>query len=397
MKVFQVVFVLMMLLNIKAYGQCKEIKLAVKAMNNSDIDSSVASLKLAKAIITENGIETVNEKCMAKYHYTYAATQLIIGQKKDSLVAKIKYFNISENQYGKFLKIDQSGDLYDIVMSNLLSLSVEYSNVGVEYYQAKNFEKALVYMQKGISLKAKYYPGNIKPIDRFNAMVCAKMVGNYPLALTFADSLLAQEKLSKDDRIKYLGQKVEILTAADSSEKALVVLDTLKILDPTDPDLKLSELQIYLNKSQNTKAIVLLNDITKTLKNREDLWLIKGQLHYQESQIDSSVKAFSNALILNKSSYSALYGLGVIYVNKGNQSIQSMNQSNGHEKLAFEESVKIDFGVAIGYLTTILEFKTEDLNSLNALKMIYNSLSDEDNEKLIDDRILNIKNPTVEE
>jgi len=395
MKIFQVVFAVMMLLNVKVNAQCKEIKLAMKAMNNSDIDSSMSSLKLAEVIIKENGLESVSEKCMAKYYYTKGATYLITGQREDSVVSKINYFNTSEKNYESFLKIEKSGDLHEMVMSNLLSLSVEYSNVGVEYYQEKNFEKALGFMQKGLALKQKYHPEQIKPIDRFNAMVCAKMVNKYELALSFADSLLAALKLTKDDRIKYLGQKVEILTAANQSEKALVVLDTLKTLDPTDPNLKLAELQIYLNKERNDEALSLLNDITKKTKNREDLWIIKGQLHYKKSQIDSSVKAFTNALILNKKSYSALYGLGVIYVNKGNESIQQMNRSNGKEKLSFEENVKIDFGIAIGYLMKILEFKSEDLNSLNALKMIYQSLSDEINEKLIDEKIQEINNPVA--
>ncbi|MFT6715441.1 MAG: tetratricopeptide (TPR) repeat protein [Saprospiraceae bacterium] len=396
MKIFQVIFALMMLLNINANAQCKQIKLAVKAMNNSDIDSSMASLKLAEAIIKENGLETVNEKCMAKYYYTKAALHLLIGQKEDSVSSKISYFDISKSNYELYLKTNKVGDLHDMVMSNLLSLSIEYSNVGVEYYQVKNFSKALEYMEKGISLKRMYHPEKAKPIDLFNAMVCAKMVKQFDLALNYADSLLANKKITRDGRIKYLGQKVEILTITDKSEEALVVLDTLKILDPNDPDLKLAELQIYLNKDMNTEAIALLNDITKKVKNREDLWVIKGQLHYQQSEIDSSVMAFSNALILNKKSYSALYGLGVIYVNRGNVSIQNMNKSNGKEKLAFEENVKIDFGVAIGYLMKILEFKTEDLNSLNALKMIYNSLSDEHNENLIDKRIYKIKNPISE-
>jgi tetratricopeptide (TPR) repeat protein len=396
MKIFQILIVLTLFINVKANAQCKEIKLALKAMNNSDVDSSLTSLKLAEIKIKDNGMESVSEKCMAKYFYTKAAVHLMIGQKEDSIKTKISYFKISENNYEKYLNKNKEADLHDMVISNLLSLSIEYSNVGVEYYQEKNYAEALVFMKKGMSLKQKYHPGKIKPIDRFNAMVCAKMIGDYELSLSFADSLLANSKLTRDDRIKYLGQKVEILTIAEKSEEALVVLDTLKALDPTDPDLKLAELQIYLNKNMNSEALRLLNEITKDTKNREDLWVIKGQLHYQESEVDSSVNSFSNALMLNENSYSALYGLGVIYVNKGNKSIKSMNTNNGQEKLNHEEQVKIDFGIAIGYLKKILVFKKNDLNSLNALKMIYHSLSDQVNEQVIDQIIIDINSSPSE-
>lgn len=392
MKIIQIVFVLMMLGNIKVNGQCKEIKLAMKAMNVSDIDSSQSSLKAAEVLIVENGIETISEKCLVKYHYTKAAVHLVLGQKEDSLKSRLALFDVSKEYYEKFLKIEQSGELYEMVMSNLLSLSIEYSNVGVEYYQDKKFDSALVYMEKGIQLKERHHPGKTKPIDQFNAMVCAKMVEQYTKALTYADSLLARPKLTRDDRITYMGQKVEILTAADKSDEALDLIDSLKKLDPTDQNLKLAELQIYLNKDQNIEALKLLNEITKNTKNREDLWVIKGQLHYHQSEVDSSIKSFSNALILNENSYPALYGLGVIYVNRGNKSIRAMNASDGEEKLMKEENVKMQYGVAIGYLMKILAFKPNDVNTLETLKMIYHSLGDIENEGLIDEKIKEVEN-----
>ena len=397
MKVFKLLIVLLMVVNASAFSQCKEIKQAVKAMNVNNIDSAKASLKLAEDMIVENGVASVNEKCMAKYHYTKAAVHLMMGQKEDSLVNKVKLFNISQNQYEKYLSVNKGGDLHDMVMSNLLSLSIEYSNVGVEYYQEKNYDKALKYTQIGIALKKKHHPSKIKDLDSFNAMVFAKLVGDYEQALTYADSLLANPKLKKDDRIKYLGQKLEILTISNKSEEALKLIDTLKILDPNDEDLKLAELQILLNKDMNVQAIALLNDITKRVKNRQDLWVIKGQLHFHQNEIDSSVASFSNALILNENNYSALYGLGVIYTNKGSENLQKMKNSFGQKRLVFEENRKIDYGIAIGYLMKILSVKTEDMKSLTTLKMIYNQLSDIKNEEEIKRRIQEINNPSTEE
>jgi tetratricopeptide (TPR) repeat protein len=392
MKFFQIsAFVLLVLTSTQVNGQCKAIKQALKALNNGDVDSSIASLKIAEALIVENSLETVSDKCMAKYYYTKAASHLMTGQKEDSLEIKIDYFNISKQHYEKYLALKKATDLDDIVQSNLQSLAIEYSNIGVEYYELKNYELGLKFMQKGIALKRQHQPDKIKDTDLFNALVCAKMFGNYEQANSYADSLLSKENLTKVNKIKYIGQKIEVLTAAQKLEDALNWIDSLKIINPNDPNVKLAELQIYLDQEMNEKALVTINELTQEIKNREDLWVIKGQLHYQIDQEDSSVQSFSNALMLNEKNYSALYGLGVIYVNKGNRHIQKMKQSSGQKKLEHEENIKIEFGVAIGYLRKILEIKPRDINSLIALKKIYHSLADVSNEKLIDELISKLK------
>ena len=375
----------MLLTSNQIMGQCKSIKLALKALNNSNIDSTMASLKIAETLIKENSLETVSDKCMAKYYYTKAASHLMTGQREDSLDIKIDYFNVSKQHYEKYLGLNKATDLDEIVNSNLESLAIEYSNVGVEYYDQKKF------MQKGIALKRQHHPGKIKSTDIFNALVCAKMLGDYNQADAYSDSLLSEEGVTKDNKVRYIGQKIEVLIASRKSQEALRWIDSLSVINPNDPNVKLAELQIYLDQEMNEKALIVLNELTQGIKNRQDLWVIKGQLHYQKNQEDLSVKSFSNALMLNDENYSALYGLGVIYVNKGNRHIQKMKESNGQDQLEHEEQIKIEFGVAIGYLMKILDIKPNDINSLHALKKIYHSLADASNEKLIDERINQLK------
>lgn len=371
-----------------ASAQCKVIRTGLKALNNNDIDSAKSTLDSASVLIKENGLESIGDRCLAKYYYGKAVLKLMDGRDEDNVTAKAKIFNESEEWYLKFLKLgDKPKTLEESTQSNLISLSIEFINTGVEYYQLAKYDTALTLIEKGIRMKRRYDATKIKDQDLFNALVCAKMVKNYGKALTYADTLLGK-KNNKEKTIQYLEQKTEVLSASGQDSLALELLDSLSFLGGDEQRIEMARLQIHMNRGEDKEALQAVNGLIKQMKNQAKMWNIKAQLEYSLGMVDSAIVSFGNTLQLEESNYSGLYGLGIIYTNKGNRNVERVYDTDAEdEKEKYREQVRLDFGVAIGYFNRILDKQSNDINSLNALLAIYTSLDDEVNKTVIKEKI----------
>ena len=147
------------------------------------------------------------------------------------------------------------------------------------------------------------------------------------------------------------------------------------------------KLQIFQLKNQEDSALVLLNEMTKTVKDREDLWVIKGQLHYKQKQIGMSISSFNSAIAINPKNDHALFGLSVLHVNVANENVQLAADTTKKESVQYEEKAVKNFNMAASYLNRILLEQPKRRDVLYALKNIYQSINDQENERLMEDRI----------
>lgn len=355
-------------------AQCNEVKRALKELNNSELEKAITSLDTAGALIKEQGIENIDEKCLAKYYFGRGTTNFEKAKKDGDLAMKISFFSKSEENYNNFLKLTQQPeDLLKLTQSNIYSLSVEYLNVGVDLYQKQDYAQALEYTEKGISLKRKYHPDMLDNQDLFNAMVCSKMSGQYEKGLVYVDTLLKKKNTPEKD-FEYSVQKIDLLSSLNKNDEALEIIKKLKEVQPTNTNLKISELQIYMNQNKQDEALIILEDLVQTIKNREDLYVVKGQLHYAKKQVPESIKAFNDALVVNPKSESALYGLSVSYISQANDIIEAMktpvndNPENGQKLNGY-------YNLAIMNLEKVLSYNPSDKDSLNAMVSIYKSMN----------------------
>lgn len=388
MKNYFTLILLLLISSQLSYSQCKDVKHALKAMNNKNIDSAYASLRMAGLLIEENGLESVDQKCLAKYYYANGATHLILGQKEDSLEVKIKWFEKAATSYRRFLALnDKPDDYQEKVNSNLISLGVEFMNTAVDYYQIKNFDLASRYAELGIDLKRSVDPKSIKENDFYTAMLCAKLSNQLSVANGYADSLLMQKKISSAKKEKYGLQKIEILNGLGEVDSALALIRVMESKKVQSAAMQFVKLQIFQLKNQEDSALVLLNEMTKTVKDREDLWVIKGQLHYKQKQIGMSISSFNSAIAINPKNDHALFGLSVLHVNVANENVQLAADTTKKESVQYEEKAVKNFNMAASYLNRILLEQPKRRDVLYALKNIYQSINDQENERLMEDRI----------
>jgi tetratricopeptide (TPR) repeat protein len=373
-------------------AQCNEIKTALKELNNNQLKESVLSLDSANKLIIEQGISNIDEKCMAKYYFARGTTNFELAKKEEDITAKVAAFAKSEENYNNFFKNNQKpDDLLKLAESNYNSLAIEYINVGVDLYQKQDYEKALEFTEKGIEIKLKSTEKSVDNQDLFNAMICSKMALKYEKALVYADTLINSKKSTPDKILEYKTQKVEILSALGKNKEAIDLIIQLKTINPSNVNLQLTELQLYLNENNNENALILLESLTQQINNREDLFVVKAQLHFQKSQMGEAISAYNKALQLNPKSESALYGLAVVHVNQANAYIESIKNVKQQNVLEAENKLNTYYNSAIMYLDRLLAVNPNDRDSISALISIYKSMGDEVKVKVYQDKLNSLK------
>lgn len=375
-----------------AYSQCREVKKSLNVLNEDDLDSSIVLLDQAEKLIVENGLESVDNKCLAKYYYTRGITTLMLARKADSLDLKDSLLEKSATYYLSFLKQDQRPEeMLEKVNSNMVSLAVEYGNLGIAYYGKRDFNRAHQYAEKSIDLKMTFDSSKVTNQDYFNAMVCAKMAGQYDKALFYADTLVNQPSLKKPDLLKYLCQKTEVLIAKGEGDSAVTSLKRLKELDSTDVQVQKIELQLLIDQKKNKEALVVVNKLLTKETTDIRLRVLKGQLLQQDRKFEEASAVYQKVLTSSPNNEAALYGLSVINVEKANEAIAQISTSDNIHKASLEEVAKNNFDSSLSYLDRILKTNPNNLEALIAMKKIYESVGNTDKVKEVVARIEKVK------
>ena len=360
------------------HGQCKEIKQSLRVLNETLLDSSIALLDQAEVVIKENGLETVDEKCMAKYYYTRGITQLMLGKKTDSLDQKAELLGASGENYLMFLKQpDRPSELESNVKSNLVSLAVEYGNLGVLCYQQADYNRAFAFVEKGMELKNAFGQNEISEQDYYNALVCSKIVGSNEKAIAYSDSLLSSKNLSNNKRIKYLCQKAEVLINMKNLDSAKTVISELRTLDSTDLSVRNVNLQFLVAKDDFQGALTELDVLSRKDNKRVALLVLKGQILHKLEKDSLSQISFVEALALDSMNSAARYGLGALSVSHANNYIKASLNSDDALKAQNDSLAELKFQMAIQQFEKIPASDQKYLDALTALKAVYESLGNE--------------------
>ncbi len=137
-------------------------------------------------------------------------------------------------------------------------------------------------------------------------------------------------------------------------------------------------INIYINKSDITTAISMLNESLKTDPNNREYWKVLGSLYYEQEDEANAISALEKAIEIDPA-YADAYGeLGRIYYNTAVNESNKANeiQNNAEYSKAKEEIVKPAFQKAIPYYEKAHELNPGEKGFLYNLKSIYYNIDD---------------------
>jgi len=381
-------------------AQCGSVGSGIRALTQDKIPE-------AKELFTKAGQEikdaeakndSLGIKCYAKYYYGFGSAifQEFESQPKLDLVSKIILLNKSEKYLAQFFDLNYDDASYKAkAKTDLEAVANRQKEVAYDYFQNADYQTALRLFEKCIVNKLILGENYLDLHAYESATITAMRIGAYQKALDYNDVIINNPTLkvgpTANEQDKNLVRKAELLSSLGKKEEALVVLDSAKILFPENTAIEFQQLTIYMDAKDYNKAIVVLENITTKIPNREDLFLTMGQIYNSIGEVEQSFNAYKKALAINKESINALYGLGAYYVSESNSEVEILNNTTDEaERAKIIAKRNKNFDKAIQYFEELLVVDPKDMSTLKALKKVYEMKDDKVKTEEIKARITTI-------
>ncbi|MCK9618337.1 MAG: hypothetical protein M0R21_10950 [Lentimicrobiaceae bacterium] len=295
---------------------------------------------------------------------------------------------IAYESYKKALELDTKKEYYSEIINNMMAVSEQFFNKGVEYYNNSAFSDAQKQFEEAINVNKTY--GNTDTLSYFSAALCSELGGNIDKAIEYYQFL----RSIKYKKPMIYSSLANLYMKKNNPDEGLAVIKDGKELFQNDFDLIIAETNIYLGTNQNAKAKKNLKVAIEKDPNNSTIWFAYGTIYDTEHNIDSAEIAYKKAIELKPDYFDPIYNIGALYVNKASEILEAANKLPFEETQKYEaEKIKADsfLRMSIPYLEKALEMQPNDKNTLISLKEIYTRLQIYDKLKVINAKIEEIK------
>ena len=195
------------------------------------------------------------------------------------------------------------------VMMNLVK--VEANNAGFTMFTDENFLNAAAKYSLSNDIRA-YIEGIADTVAIWSAALCFERAGDWEKAVkgyrTCADMGFKEPKAL-----------LSIANLQEVNEDADAALETLEIAlakFPSDQNLLIQQLNIYLRSGRFEEAESNLKKAAENEPDNEKLWYSLGFVYDNLSRIDEAEAAYKAALERNPDYFDANFNIGALYFNK---------------------------------------------------------------------------------
>lgn len=285
--------------------------------------------------------------------------------------------------YQKMLQLDTKKEFYYDAIKNLLVISEQLYNTGVESYKASNYNAALENFEKAVAVSASY--DNIDTLAIFNAGLAAESAVNYPKAIEYYNRLI---ELNYPQPLIYSSLSGVYLAQGDTL-KAFEAINQGREKYPEEFALLITETNLYLSTGETEKAMTNLQQAVKTDPNNPTIHYAVGASYDQMGNKAEAEKAYIAAVQLKPDYFEPNYNLGALYVNQAAEIINEANKLKLGDPKYDVMKLEAD-GIlqkSLPYLETASKLDPKDKNTLIALKEIYTRLNMIDKLKEVNTRL----------
>jgi hypothetical protein len=302
--------------------------------------------------------------------------------------------------YKKAIEFDPKKDYYEDIFAKLNWQRNNYFNAAVDSYNRKAYKEAMLNFDNAAS--ALSLANIADTVSLFYAAACANLAGEKEKQKQYYIDLLKGGAKS----IVIYASLADLYRLEKDSASALKVVRAGKKVYPNNLQMTLSESNVYIffsdvPKALSTLTIAAQKDSTNYLVfnaigiNYQKIY--EDTLQTQANRNDAFPKsevAYRKSIKLKPDFYDAQLNIASLYFNSAVPIILKANglpleQKEAYEKLMAEANRY--YRLALPYLTKADELEPNDMNSLNSLRQIYQSLGDTENLKIVQKRILELR------
>lgn len=279
--------------------------------------------------------------------------------------------NKAYESYQKLLELDTRKEYYTDAIQNLLVISEELYNQGVNQFTSKEFDQATKSFEKAVELNKSF--GAIDTLAYFNAALSAENAGNLPKAIEYYTKV---KDLNYPQPLLYNSLSSLYLQTGDTTAALNVILEG-KSKYSDDFNILIAETNIYLASGQNEKAMANLQEAIEKDPTNPTIYYAIGVNYAQIDDIENAEKSYKKAVELRPDYFEANYNLGALYVNQAAMLLEEANAlpfSQQAEYEALKKQANDKLSLSLPYLEKAIELDPSDRNTLLSLKEIYTRL-----------------------
>ncbi len=269
---------------------------------------------------------------------------------------------VALESYNKALEIDPQYEFKEEIVQKKMELGNQMFGQGVEYFNAKNFQKALVSFENVLLVSGTDTSATL------NAAFSAEKSGDKTKAKHYYNRLI--EMNYKDPKIY-----IFLSNMYKSEQDTAMALSTIKKgrqQFPADKNLVIEELNIYLFSGKINEAREMLNVAIQADPNNASLHFAQGTILDQLGDKQAAAISYKKAIELKPDYFDAYYNLGAMYFNEGAEMANKANDIKSNAEYAkAKEKYDAKFKEAQPYLEKAHELNPKDTNTMLSLKQLY--------------------------
>ncbi len=359
--------------------EAKPLKRAEKQLENEEWEATLKSVEEAFADPKIKDADKVKLYEMKARVYDTLTFRTEDDAKLRENMAKMQE-NYQKVAAAKGMKkfIEPYNDVIQLAVNNdtitpMVLMNRRFLNKGVNFYNNQDYVNAFKWLD---------YASLANPKDT-TTLVYGVQIGrmadspNYPRILTMCEQLL---KNNYKQPLVYEYMSSILKEENKDYDKAIAIIKEGRKLYPSNKNLSLQEVDIYIKTNRLQEAITNLETAANADPKNSLLWSNLGILHEQAGNPEKAEPFYKKAIEADPSNYDAVYSMGAFHYNKGFKLVKEAANMDlkVYEKdgVKLEEQAKVHFKDALPYFEKAYSLKKDDRQLLGGLQSIYRNLQD---------------------
>ncbi len=268
----------------------------------------------------------------------------------------------SYNAYVKSMEVDPKNEFSEEIRVHRASVLGLLSSKGVDDFKNNKAEEALEIFEALLN----YSPGDTSMV--LNSAYAADKSQQYGKAKKYYQQLIDM-KYNNQQIYSYLAN---IYKSEKDTAKALNTIQLGRKAYPSNNNLVIEELNIYLSSGRSKEAASKLEETTKLNPGNQELFFALGTAYDKMGELTNAETAYKKAIEIKVDYFDAYYNLGAMYFNQGADMSNKANNIEKEEEFKKAKTKADDkLKQAAPYLEKARELNPTDRNSLVSLKQLY--------------------------
>ena len=380
------------------FAQGKFITDAGIAINAGDFEEAKSAIEKADEAIhqKQSAGEKIEEKDLRKFWRYKEHIYVRLAKDQTDSVLKLKYIGMSKAAALTYFEIDKTKYYEAEVKDDMGTLAVLYQNVGVEYFNKRDFNNAYLMFDEAISLNK--FLGKEDFRLYHNAAFSALYAKKYEKAIAYFDILITNKYNDQKSLVMYKRKIAQAYSDQGNKEMALQKLNEFNSGDSINMDLLKEEISILVEMNKSGDALKKMDQLVN-MGYRDALTLENmGILYEQIGDKEKAMASYKSALEVDSSRANSYYGIGKIICHdyndinreinvliKENEKLQTVHPNKDQSKInanakSIAEKERAAFAKAdqaIQYIEKALMYAPGDKDALTLALQIYTNLGQE--------------------